>query len=468
MLVFSVVAVGFLASPALGALNASKAFRDPAGEVSDAQCYGHHREEGFRSMDLVPEPLIEVPAGGVFTFNITLVNPWLHTLLEPRALVNVSRAEGISFLGEKDPVIHRIPGVVAADPQRVTEKTFPLEVEENATEITLAVVGEPGALSNNNFFVGIKTPDGAVIDSPGARKLKGQGPTTTATRGNTHDALKLTQADVLAGGTGSWTAVVYFRGLPPEGKFDLTTGVYYNASRVPMQVVKGPSEIPPGGSATFRFQLKASNATSTVNLIYGGMGVAHNLHSDPNAEDYGNFTKWDTLTFAIGKERLVGTQVRIGVTRDAGPVLRSWGQALGFAGSILLIPALVFGGTFGPGSVSVFNRVLGPRRRVLWHNATSFSLLGVASIHMLLFLVEQFWNWSHGALWGGLALAAMIGLGVTGAMQKSFVARWGFERWRYVHFALGVAVVVFVLAHLVLDGTHFAGIREMFGVSGAN
>jgi thiosulfate reductase cytochrome b subunit len=82
---------------------------------------------------------------------------------------------------------------------------------------------------------------------------------------------------------------------------------------------------------------------------------------------------------------------------------------------------------------------------------------------MFLFLYESFWNWSHGLVWGGLSLACMIGLGVTGATQRSFVARWGFNRWRFVHFAMGVLVFVFVLVHIVADGTHLAPIRDMFG-----
>jgi thiosulfate reductase cytochrome b subunit len=64
-------------------------------------------------------------------------------------------------------------------------------------------------------------------------------------------------------------------------------------------------------------------------------------------------------------------------------------------------------------------------------------------------------------VWGGLALAAMIGLGITGATQRSFVARWGFTRWRFVHFAMGILVVVFVVIHMMADGSHFAPVREM-------
>ena len=83
---------------------------------------------------------------------------------------------------------------------------------------------------------------------------------------------------------------------------------------------------------------------------------------------------------------------------------------------------------------------------------------------MFIMFYEAFWPWSHGLVWGGLSLASMIGLGVTGATQRQFVARWGFTRWRFVHFAMGVLVVVFVLIHMTADGSHFAPVREfLFG-----
>jgi hypothetical protein len=146
------------------------------------------------------------------------------------------------------------------------------------------------------------------------------------------------------------------------------------------------------------------------------------------------------------------------------PVLRRWGQVLGFASSFLIIPSLVFGGTFGRDSVNWMNKYFGgPRRRVLFHNSMSFWLLGIAALHMFIYFYEAFWVWSAGLVWGGLALAAMVGLGVTGAVQRRFVAQWGFNRWRYVHFAMGILVVVFTLVHMVADGSHFAAIRALFG-----
>ncbi|HVM45110.1 MAG TPA: ferric reductase-like transmembrane domain-containing protein, partial [Candidatus Thermoplasmatota archaeon] len=277
------------------------------------------------------------------------------------------------------------------------------------------------------------------------------------------------------GGPGTWKLTVAYRGWDAQGSYDLFTGVYYNVTG--LVIMPGPALLAPNEQHTFTFKLKVKDVEGLQRMRYGGVAVAYHEHTDKNIDNDGNYDKWNTMQFETGAQlRLSGEAFTVGPAVDTlGPVFRRWGQVLGFAGAFLIIPSLVFGGTFGKSSVVTMNKWFGgPRRRVLFHNSMSFWLLGVALLHTLLFLYEAFWNWSHGLLWGGLALACMIGLGVTGATQRSFVARWGFNRWRFVHFAMGVLVVVFVLVHMLADGSHLAPIRSAFfggsatDASGAN
>src|SRR5437879_1377453 len=76
---------------------------EPSGELATADCYGHHKQEGFRSMDLFPQAVSEVPKGKEFQFQLTIKNPWLHDLKDLVAYVNISDAPGISFPGARDP-----------------------------------------------------------------------------------------------------------------------------------------------------------------------------------------------------------------------------------------------------------------------------------------------------------------------------------------------------------------------------
>lgn len=439
---------------------------DPSGELADAECYGHHKQEGFRSMDLFPEVIQEVPKGQEFEFKLTIRNPWLHELRELYGYVNISGASGLNFPGEKEPGIFPFSGSLAAQPGGYVAVSHQIPVDVNATELILTLSGTPTGLpapveqrfQANDFRVAVASPDGAIVlgNPPGADS--GAAPQS----GSLTAEVRVDQQNLTKGGIGEWRATVYYRGASPEGAYKLDTAVYYNLSRSTQLILPGPAVLKSNEAHTFTFTIHAQDVEALQSMRYGGIGVAYHEHTDKNIGDVGNYDKWNTLQFETGSELRIGSAIIAeGGVDTLGPVFRRWGQVLGFTGSFLIIPSLVFGGTFGKTSVVWANKLFGgPRRRVLFHNSMSFWLLGVSVLHLFLFLYEAFWNWSHGLVWGGLALACMIGLGVTGATQRSFVARWGFNRWRFVHFAMGVLVVVFVLVHIVADGSHLAPIRE--------
>jgi hypothetical protein len=57
----------------------------------------------------------------------------------------------------------------------------------------------------------------------------------------------------------------------------------------------------------------------------------------------------------------------------------------------------------------------------------------------------------------------MLGLGVTGALQVPMIRRWSFAAWRWSHYGLAVATIVFTLAHMGLDGAHFSAVQDWLG-----
>lgn len=444
---------------------------DPQGELSDEDCYGHHKQEGFRSMDLFPTVLNEVPRGKPFDFQLTLKNPWLHDLKDVSAYVNISDAPGLEFPGARAPVeVNKSAVPAKASPQGYQSEDYDVPVEAGATALYAAVVAAPTSIPNSPLQPGKvanNTDVHVVFKGPG-NKVVGTPPPEQYSPSDPHqlqDRVSVNTSTILATGPGKWTATVYHAGLA-ETTYNVYVAAYYNASQNTEIVLKGPALLKTGEQYTFKFQVIAKDAESLQRMRYGGRGIAYHQHTDRNIGDNGNFDKWSTLEFRTGATLSVGQSVDTAGTSVSvlEPVLRRWGQVLGFAGSFLIIPSLVFGGTFGKGSVGSLNKLFGgPRRRVLFHNSMSFWLLGVASLHMFIYFYEAFWVWSAGLVWGGLALAAMVGLGVTGAVQRTFVARWGFNRWRFVHFAMGVLVVVFTLVHMVADGSHFAAVRAMFG-----
>ena len=441
---------------------------EPSGELATAECYGHHKTEGFRSMDLFPKVVAEAPKGQPFPVELTVTNPWLHELQNVNGYVNISGAPGLSFPGERDPEAFPFEGAIQGNPGTASHD---VPVEANATELVITMVGAvegtpiSGRIQPVDYDLVVTSPDGsAVLTDPNDRDTA---PPNVQNRGTPAEFVKVDQLNLTNAGPGTWKVQVNYRGIQPAGAYVLSATVYYNLSRSSELILKGPELLNPGESYTFTFTVNAKDSAAIQALRYGARATAHHEHTDKAIGDLGDYDKWNTFTFPLGTELKYGTSGATVVKVDTlGPVVRRWGQVLGFASSFLILPSLVLGGTFGKRTVEGLNKAFGsPRRRVLFHNSMSFWLLGLSLLHMLVFFYESFWSWSHGLVWGGLALACMIGLGVTGATQRAFVAQWGFTRWRFVHFSMGVLVVVFVLVHLLADGSHLAPIAAMFGGS---
>lgn len=445
----------------------------PAGEITDAECYGHHKEAGFRSMDIFPEVISEAPKGETFPFRMTIRNPWLHELHGVVGYVNITDAPGLSFPGEKEPTIQEpTPGSFEADATQTQSTDVIIPVDANATELFVELVGTPSTLIpidrlgglKNDYDLAIISPDGALVFPPADLDPppNPSDPSSTASQPTTTESVRMGYDNLSTSAAGDWTARVSFRGAEP-GTYTLSYAVYYNLSKsTELRVPAAKPNLMPGETTTVEFTINAKDADALQLMRYGGIALAFHDHTDRNTEDEGNYNKWNSFDFVLGTELSVA-EIKVEETGidTLSPVFRRWAEVLGFAGTFLMIPSLVLGGTFGKGSVDLFNNVFrSPRRRVLVHNSTSFWLLGTSLLHMILLLYETNYGWSHGLVWGGLALACMIGLGITGATQRAFVAKWGFTRWRFVHFAMGILVAVFVLVHMVADGTHLAPIRE--------
>ena len=191
--------------------------------------------------------------------------------------------------------------------------------------------------------------------------------------------------------------------------------------------------------------------------------------------DWGNFTDPAKdgavtplvidVTMKDGKVMLTPQEtviVRPSVQNGATMVTIS--EVIGYAAAFLLISSIASGGMLGKASRRSLNTLFGSaKRRVAFHNFLSYGIILASLVHMVLFLIEAFYEWTLGLIWGGLATLAMLGLGVTGALQVPMIRRWSYGVWRWNHYGMTVAVIVFTLVHMLLDGVHFGDVQGFLG-----
>lgn len=464
-----------VALPAAGLLAAAvvQAQQDGFLEEIDldvANCFGHHAAESppFRTTVIIlPQPIAEVPANQEFDLPVQVQVAWKQEMRNLKVGINISGAPNLGFLGEKDPEILPFPDQAITQGQAVQ---VPFAVGDNATEVVVTLDGDAGPANAFDLDLFLLSPGAALRFNKTIEDNAVQG----AQRGDpvADEQLRLDQADILDGGLGEWLAVVEFPttstglpNLPAPTTFDLNVEVYYNASRQLETFVPVGRTLAAGEIANVTFRMRAL-APGPVTIGVRSLGWAHYLHTDAQATDDGNFSKVQTMSFDVGSTFRVEAQGAGTVDVGFDPLtktMRQWGFLLGWLGFFLVPPSLLLGGTFGGGTVRALNKRVGSaRQRVLWHNALSYVLLGVGLTHMTLFLVEVTYAWTVGMVWGGLTLAAMIGLAVTGALQTRIAKTWGYATWRFTHFLMGMLVVAFVALHVVVDGVDLQFLRDYF------
>lgn len=466
-LLAAAAAVLILALPAVGQTA-------PKGNTGDARCLSCHAAEGMTYVTIGKPTLSQVGRGDEFNVTFSILTPWKHHLEKNSFSLNLSQAPGLSFVGGEAPVVTSADGSV--EPGGMREHVF--STTSNTTELHVTALFAGGPLpAGETRFLRLVAPGGRPFNST-------DGAQVTYNAGGA-PAVHLAGEDLIAGGTGEWKAIVIRQlrvaspvplvpGGPSDVAYEVTMGVYGNVTGVNEIYVQGAPRINEGESTSFTFALKAApDMPSGARILYKVRTTAiadvptdHPDGHPADMQDVGLWVQWDTLPpIQAGEETVQGGAVLERPTSsDLYPLMRAWSYAVGYGSTFLVIPALVLGGTFGRGTVTWLNKVsLGARRRVLWHNASSFGLLAFGLAHMLLFLLEPAKNWTIGMLWGGSAIACLILLGVTGAMQRRFVERWGFATWRYMHFGISTLMVAFILLHLGLDGTNFKFVRDAFG-----
>jgi hypothetical protein len=451
----------------------------PIGE-KDTSCWPCHVgwADPLKSFyNLIPPPEAGAPVGEEFDYVVQLQNPWLQEIRFIEPSLSIAAAPSLQFAGGPEPITGlQLPGAIPLTPPAIPPLgpasgtvTFEVPLGVTYVDIILAPLNtqDTGPTLTMNVYSG--------SEATGTPTFRGRasGP------GGTVELQAITAQEVAQyGGSGNWTVEARVENATdlgaPAGNtipFTITVNARAETSDVTTLIQPQNVNIAKHSSFLFTYRLKVvSEPGPDEQLGLGLNGTMYYEHDDSSTDDWANVTKTfeQPLTVQVapdGSGRVVvlapadaGFTV---VQPKNGASIDTLAEAVGYLSAFLLVSSVWTGGMFGKASRRQLNSIFGSaKRRVAFHNFLSYGIILFAAIHTVMFIVETAYYWTLGVLWGGVAILAMLGLGITGAWQVGMIRRWNYGFWRWSHYGMAIAAIVFTLVHMALDGVHFAFVQE--------
>ncbi len=455
---------------------------------SGGGCYGCHRiwsPVPMKTMYRILPPEKAADIGSEFSYGVEVQQAWVAQppwpkLMRFEANLNVTQAPSLGFTSDISPLLGVqsygvIPASTSATQAPKAHVSIDVPVRASDLVITLSPNStDPSALG-----------DELTMKVYPMRPNVGGSPTYIINSTGPGESVRFVVhggGNITALGIGKWGIQAELNATTTEPRkayfapnpipFTVTVDAYFNTTGEGLQYVLLNREVEAGQSTIIPFRLFAvavpapgENVVVTVNTL------AFYPHSaGPVRDDWGNFTKtYKVQVFERDGKLVIGppTNATPAATIAAPATLFSLdriSEAVGYLSAFLLIASIVSGGMFGAASRRSINRIFGTaRRRVAFHNVLSYFLTLAAGIHTVLFVIEANYEWTLGIIWGGIALLAMLGLGVTGALQVSMVRTWSYGWWKWTHYGLAVAAITFTIVHMLLDGANFGMVQDAVG-----
>ena len=432
---------------------------------------------------IIPPAEAGAPVGEEFEYVVRVQGAWVPPgdgpylrLIAPT--LDISSAPSLQFAGGPEPlqgveqigIANLLQPPVPPPPSGVSPVAEGFVVQPIPDGVTyvrvaLAPVGDNGLTTfRMNIYTGATDNTGTPVTT-----VKAPAPGQPA-------VLELqTAQDVAAFGTGNWTIegeIDSYQelGAPSLGgqRFSVTIEARAETSDLTALPLAFAANVPKGASFLFTYGLEAARDPGAGEQVLLTVNTTeYYKHKDRGTDDFANVTKSFDDPLLVQKAA-DGRVLIVGPSEPPGPPapfngwsLDTLSEAIGYASAFLLISSIWTGGMFGKASRRQLNTVFGSaKRRVAFHNFLSYGIILAASVHTVLFIVETAYYWTLGVLWGGLAILGMFGLGVTGAWQVGMIRRFNYGVWRWSHYALACAAILFTLVHMALDGVHFGFIQE--------
>jgi hypothetical protein len=424
---------------------------------------------------VLPPPEAGAQVGEEFDYVVQLQNPWLQAITFIQPTLDLGAAPSLQFAGGPEPIAGlKVPGTIALSPTAVpglpgasgASSDVKVAIPLGVTFVDVQLAPQDTSQTGPTLTMEVFSEAGALVFNA-----------TAAAPGGTVELTAPTAEDVAKyGGSGNWTIRAAVTdpsrvGVPRLNTIPFQVTVSARAETTGKTALPQPQnvDIAKHSAYVFTYRLKAVKAPAAGEAV--GLTVNATMfyqHTDKNTDNHANVTKVFDKPLAVAQA--ADGRVTVTAPADAGFVvvqpkngasIDTLSEAVGYGSALLLISSVWTGGMFGKASRRQLNTVFGSaKRRVAFHNFLSYGILLFASVHTVLFIVETAYYWTLGVLWGGLALLAMFGLGLTGAFQVGMIRRWNYAFWRWSHYGLAIGAIVFTLVHMGLDGVHFGFVQD--------
>jgi hypothetical protein len=462
---------------------------EPYKPIQQVQCWSCHSTTAYKDYPplknfftiLPPASASGIP-GEPFTYVIQVQNAWGADLRFVRPTLDLTEAPAIAFVSDVPPVSEQLLGVIPVNPQALQSPqrdTKAYEMPVGLTRLKVTLTPEDQGATGPDLKLRITGPSGMTREVN-----QGQRASPPQTGAGVPETFILdTREQFAAFGYGNWTFVAETQVVPsdpaqlpggsvPAQQYRYTLKIEASADAIEDRMLAipiGGDPVKPGGSRAFTYNLVAlqePEAEQTIRLWVDSWVHYSHDESPPNPNDE-NVTREFSPPIKVEQGVTLTADTTTAVVIPGvqnGATMATVSEAIGYAATFLLISSVWTGGMFGKASRRQLNTVFGSaKRRVAFHNFLSYGIILAAVVHTVLFIIETAYYWTVGVIWGGAAILAMLGLGLTGAFQVQMIRKWSYGFWRWSHYGLAIAAIVFTLLHFLFDGVHFADLREPFG-----
>jgi hypothetical protein len=362
----------------------------------------------------------EVPPDRPFDVSVTIRNDGDHTLSQPRLVIDLGSESRMVIEGGES----WTDDVTTSGTLGFQESTiFPFDVDFGALEARFQLDISGGLLDQVSFTV--QDTHGGILISGG----------TTGSIGFTLD-----QTDLQQGGQGQYMVSLIhdrgFRNVP----YDLAIEIDYGAS---LGWADGP-DLSPGESHTLTVRLVGTSKGDSQVPIHI-TGIALYEHHDDGLDER-PYTIDTTVDIEVGDKFVSGDGGSGG--GGGGTSLLSAGQALGITSALLLIGSLATSGLLPK---------LPKRGKI--HCYLSYGLAGLFLVHWLTLWVGPYGGTLGGIETGSVMLLLIFVLAVGGVrpnLLEGKVLGWSN---RILHRNLTYVLILILVAHVLINGSHFAFVR---------